>query len=234
MLDTAAPAPVLSGRLTRLAVPAAAATAALNAALAVVQLLAPAQPAGSHHFVRATDYVIEILFAASLLATAWAVGLLSRYHRRIGRWGTLGIIAASAYALGTGLFGISAAATAARGVNTLDPIQLPAIGLWLAAGLLMAIATVRARVLPIVICLGFAAGLPASIALGHAGSLVLALLWAALATALARYQQPPVDFQGGAGRPRQPAPLQRLVRIGRRPAPGPPEPAGITKTKERP
>jgi hypothetical protein len=50
--------------------------------------------------------------------------------------------------------------------------------------LLMAIATVRARVLPIVICLGFAAALPVSIALGHAGTLAQAALWLAVAIAL--------------------------------------------------
>jgi uncharacterized protein with PQ loop repeat len=88
--------------------------------------------------------------------------------------------------LDTGLFGISAAATAARGVETLDVIQFPAILLWLVAGLLMAIATVRARVLPIVVGLGFAAALPASMALGNSGPLALAVLWATVAAALAR------------------------------------------------
>jgi hypothetical protein len=186
MLDTAISAPAVTGRLTRLAIPAAVAAGVLNAALAAVQLLAPAQPADSHHFVRTSDYVIEILFAASLLTTACAVLLLARYHTDLGRWGTFGTIAASAYALGTGLFGISSAATAARGVETLDVIQFPAIVLWLVAGLLMAIATVRARVLPIVVGLGFAAGLPATIALGHSGTLVLTALWVAVAVVLAR------------------------------------------------
>jgi len=186
MLDTAISAPAATGRLTRLAISAAVAAGVLNAALAAVQLLAPAQPADGHHFVRASDYVIEILFAAALLTTAGAVLLLARYHRRLGRLGTFGTIASSAYALGTGLFGISSAATAARGVETLEVIQFPAIALWLAAGLLMAIATARARVLPIVVCIGFAAGLPAVIALGHSGTLVLTALWVAVAAALAR------------------------------------------------
>jgi hypothetical protein len=186
MLGTAISAPAVTGRLTRLAIPAAVAAGVLNAALAAVQLLAPAQPADGHHFVRTSDYIIEILFAASLLIAACAVLLLARYHRQLGRWGTFGTIAASAYALGTGLFGISSAATAARGVETLDVIQFPAIVLWLVAGLLMAIATARARVLPIVVGLGFAAGLPAVIALGHSGTLVLTVLWIAVAAALAR------------------------------------------------
>ncbi|HEY5017936.1 MAG TPA: hypothetical protein VIJ82_28780 [Streptosporangiaceae bacterium] len=186
MLDTAMPAAAVTGRLTRLAIPAAVAVGVLTAALAAVQLLAPAQPAGGHHFIRTSDYVIEILFAASLLTTACAVLLLGRYHRELGRWGMLGTIAASAYALGTGLAAISSAATAARGVETLDVIQLPAIGIWLVAGLLMAIATVRARVLPIVVGLGFAAGLPAAMALGNSGPLALAVLWVAVAAALAR------------------------------------------------
>jgi hypothetical protein len=190
MPDTAAPAPAaisapVAGRLPRLAIPAAVAAGLLNAAVAAVQLLAPAQPADGRHFVRASDYLIEILFAASLLATACAVLLLARYHRESGRWGTFGTIAASGYALGTGLFGISSALTAARGVETLAVIQFPSIGLWLLAGLLMAIATVRARVLPIVVGLGFAAALPASMALGNSGPVALAILWVAVAAALA-------------------------------------------------
>jgi hypothetical protein len=51
----------------------------------------------------------------------------------------------------------------------------PAVGIWLIAGLLMAIVTVRARVLPIV-GLGFAARLPVTMALGHIGPLALTAL----------------------------------------------------------
>ena len=143
MLDTARPAPAAASGLTRLAIPAAVLAGVLAVALGAFQLLAPAQPADGRPFVRFSDYVIEILFAASLLATLGAVLLLARYHRELGRWGTLGMIAASAYALGLGLVGISAAATAIRGVDTLGVIQFPAVGLWLVAGLLMAIAVAR-------------------------------------------------------------------------------------------
>ena len=98
----------------------------------------------------------------------------------------VGALPPGARPLGLGLVGISAAATAIRGVDTLGVIQFPAVGLWLVAGLLMAIAVARARVLPILIGLGFAAALPASMALGNSGPLALALLWIALAAALAR------------------------------------------------
>jgi hypothetical protein len=189
MLDTATSAPAVTGRLTWLVISAAAAAGLLYASLAAVQLIAPAQPAGGRHFTRTSDYVIEILFAAALLATACAVLLLARHLREFSRWGTFGIIAASAYALGTGLSGISSAATAARGVETLDFIQLPGIGLWLIAGLLMAVATIRARALPVVVGLGFAAGLPAAMALGKSGPLALAVLWGAVAAALAARQR---------------------------------------------
>lgn len=64
-------------------------------------------------------------------------------------------------------------------------LQLPAIGLWLIAGLLMAIAAIRARALPVAVGLGFAAGLPAAMALGRSGPLALAVLWGAVAAALA-------------------------------------------------
>jgi hypothetical protein len=185
MLDTASSATAVTGRRARLAVLAAVAAGVFNAALAAVQLLTPAQPADGHHFVRTSDYVIEILFAGSLLAAACAAVLLARYHQELGRWSTFGMIAAGAYAIGTGLLGISATATAARGVETLAVVQFPAIVLWLIAGLLMAIATVRARVLPIVVGLGFAAALPATIALGNAGPLVLTALWVAVAAVLA-------------------------------------------------
>jgi len=41
----------------------------------------PAQPSGTHHFARTSDYVIEILFAASVLGTASAATLPGRYLR---------------------------------------------------------------------------------------------------------------------------------------------------------
>jgi len=186
MVTTAVPAPAVTGRLPRFAVPAAAAVGALSTALAAVQLLSPAEPADGHHFTRPSDYLIEALFAASLLGAACAVILLGRYHRQLGRWGTFGAIAAGAYALGAALVGISATATGARGVESLGIIQFPGIGILLIAGLLMAIATVRARVLPIAVGLGFAAALPAGMALGDAGPLTLAVLWLAVAAALAR------------------------------------------------
>jgi hypothetical protein len=186
MRDTATSAPTVTERTTWLAITAAVTTGVLSAILAIVQLLAPAQPADGRPFIRPSDYVIEILFAGSLLTATCAVLLLARYHRELGRWGTFGTIAASAYALGTGLSGISSVATAARGAETLGVIQLPSVLLWLVAGLLMTIATIRARELPVVIGLGFAAGLPAAMALGKSGPLALAVLWVAVAAALAR------------------------------------------------
>jgi hypothetical protein len=81
------------------------------------------------------------------------------------------------------LFGISAAATAVRGVG--NPGHHP-------APLHRHLADRRTadchrhppgRVLPIAIWLGFAAGLPAAIALGHARSPALATLWLAIAVA---------------------------------------------------
>jgi len=184
MLDTAiSPSPVRT-RLGQVTIGTAVVAGAANAALAAVQVLAPAQPASGHHFVRPTDYLIEALFATSLLAAAGAAALLAKYHRERSRWGAFGTIAATAYALGTGLSGISSALTAIRGTETLDLIQFPAIGLWLVAGLLMAIAVVRARLLPVVTGLGFAAALPAAMALGHAGPFALALLWLAVAALL--------------------------------------------------
>jgi hypothetical protein len=92
--------------------------------------------------------------------------------------------AAAAYALGTGLFGISAAFTAIRGTESLDVIQFPAIGLWLISGLLLAVAIIRARVLPMAVGLGFAVALPAAMALGHAGPFALAILWLAVAATI--------------------------------------------------
>jgi hypothetical protein len=170
---------------TRRPVTAAVLAGALNAAVALMQVLSPAQPADGH-FVRTTDYVIEVCFALSLFGAAIAVLALAGYHRSVGRWGRFGAVAAGAYAIAVALFGVSAAVTAARGQESLDAIQFPAIVLWLIAGLLMAIATVRARVLPIVLGIAFAAGLPATMALGAAGPFALAALWLAVAIALGR------------------------------------------------
>jgi len=188
MLDTAiSPSPVRA-RLGQATVGIALIVGALNAAVATVQVLAPAQPA-TGHFVRASDYLIEYLFAMSLLGAACAVTLLAGYHRERGRWGSFGTVAAAMYALGTGLFGISAALTAIRGTDTLDVIQFPAICLWLLAGLLLAIVLLRARVLPVLAGLGFAAVLPASMALGRPGPFALAALWLAVAALVAKVRQ---------------------------------------------
>jgi hypothetical protein len=186
MLGTAISPPAIRARSGRPLAVAAVITGVLNAGVAAVQVLAPAQPADGHHFVRASDYVIEYLFAGSLLAAACAVTLLARYHRERGRWGVLGMIAAAGYALGTGLFGVSSALTAVRGTETLDVVQFPAIAVWLVSGLLLAIALVRARVLPVAAGLGFAAALPATMALGHAGPFALAILWLAVTGLITR------------------------------------------------
>ena len=49
----------------------------------------------------------------------------------------------------------------------------------------MAIAVIRTRALPVVLGLGFAAELPAAMALGKSGPLALVVLWGAVAAALA-------------------------------------------------
>lgn len=158
-----------------------------NTALAFTQLVSPAQPGEGHRFSRTSDFLIEYQFAASLLLTSLAVLALAAAHRRhADRWGRFGTVAATGYALATGLFGISAAVTAIRGIESLDIVQFPAILLWLVSGLLMAIVTIRARLLPIIVGIGFAAGLPATMAVGDAGPFALAVLWFAVAASLSR------------------------------------------------
>lgn len=175
-----------TGRRFAPAVVAASAAGLLNATLAVTQLLSPAQP-DKGGFVRTSDYLIEYQFAGALLLMAVAAVLLAGAHRRAGvRWSAFGNLAAGGYALGTAVFGISAAATAVRGTESLDAVQFPAILLWLVGGLLLAVATVRARMLPIAVGIGFAAGLPATMAIGDAGPLALAALWLAVAVYTAR------------------------------------------------
>jgi hypothetical protein len=196
MIDTAVTTTDVTRSPARFVVPVAVLAGVLNVAVALVQLAAPAQPSGGRPFVRTTDYVIEILFAASLLAAAAAAALLGRYARPAPRWGRFGTAVAAAYAFGPAVFAISSAATAARGRESLDFLQLPAIGIWLIAGLLMAVAVIRARLLPVVAGLAFAIALPASMALGNAGPLALAALWIAVAIVVARRPVPADDLAG--------------------------------------
>jgi hypothetical protein len=188
MLDTSTLTSTSATARVRPVVIAAGVAAALNATVAVTQIVAPAQPAEGA-FVRLSDYLIEYQFAGSLLATAIAVTLLAAWHRGTPRWGKLGAISAGGYAFATALFGVSAVATAVRGAESLDVIQFPAILLWLLSGLLLAVATVRARRLPVVLGVAFAAGLPASMALGPAGPLALAALWAGVTITLVRHDR---------------------------------------------
>jgi hypothetical protein len=193
MIDTAVTRPAAVRAPVRPAVPVAVLAGVLNAAVAVVQLTAPAQPSGNRPFVRTTDYVIEILFAASLVAAAAAALLVGRWARQSPRWGRFGTGVVAAYAFAPALFAISSAVTAARGRESLDFLQLPAVGIWLIAGLLMAVAVIRARVLPVLVGLAFAVALPASMALGNAGPLALTALWIAVAVVLARRPVPATD-----------------------------------------
>ena len=78
MTSVAAPRPALAPRL--LAAPAV--TAAAFAALAVAQLVLPAQ---SRPFTLVSDYVIEWSYAAALWAGALAVAVLHRAFPRGSR-----------------------------------------------------------------------------------------------------------------------------------------------------
>ena len=181
-------APPAVRRIASVVVPAIL-VAVVNATLAFTQILSPAQPGEGHRFTRSSDFLIEYQFAASLLlATVAVLALADAHRRRADRWGTFGTAASVLYAVATGLFGISAAVTAIRGTESLDVIQFPAILLWLVSGLLMAIVTIRARLLPVIVGIGFAVSLPATMALGDAGPLALAVLWFAVA-ATARHRR---------------------------------------------
>lgn len=143
--------------------------------LTAAQIVSPPQ---TDPFSRPSDYAIEALFLASLVAATIAVVLL---HRRHG-WGWSGAVAAALTGVGTGLLAVVVGATLVTGRDVLGVLFLPAVTAWALGGVLLAVATFRARLLLRPVALLFGAAVPLAAVLGEpAGPVVLAVLWAAVA-----------------------------------------------------
>lgn len=152
-------------------------------ALAVSEYLFPDQ---ATPFARPSDYIIEACFAIGALASIAAVLVLDRLHRDAPRWGIFGRIAAVVYALGNLLIGISTTTTFITGGTVHEPVFLGGIALWLLGGLLLGVALFRANLLPRLLAVAVAAGLPLTMAIGPLGPVVEGAVWIAITIVMAR------------------------------------------------
>lgn len=147
--------------------------------LALAQLTLPDQV---QPFTRASDYLIEYAYAAGLVAAVAATAALHRLHAAAGvRWGRLGAVAAAVFGLGHLSLALAVGATAVRGVHSLDAFFLPGLAGWALGGVLLAVATFRAGLLPRAAAPLFAAALPLTMALGDLGPAVAGGVWLTVA-----------------------------------------------------
>lgn len=157
---------------------AAGVAAAAFGLLTAVQIASPPQ---TEPFSRPSDYLIESLFCASLVAGTVAVALLHRRHRW-GRWGRFGALAAVITGAGTALLAVVVGATLIHGGDALGVLFFPGLAAWALGGVLLAVATFRARLLPRPVAILFAAAVPLAGVIGEpAGPVAVAVLWGAVA-----------------------------------------------------
>jgi hypothetical protein len=133
-------------------------------------------------FTSTSDYVIEVLFVAALLLT-----LVALLGMRTGAGtGIFPIVSFFVFFIGTLLFLLSAAASLASGRDVLEFVYLPGLGLSLLGAILLTIAIIRAKILPLWSAIVLMLGLPISVALGdtYGGGIVLGLAWIAVGVAL--------------------------------------------------
>lgn len=162
------------------ALPYTSAFAGLAFALAQGLLPEQAQP-----FEQTTDYVLEILFAISLVAgaaTAFALRPLG-VVRRSRRFDTVAVRTNGA---GQALLAVAAGATVVAGQNTLGPVFLLGVALTLVGGVLTAVAATKAAVLPKVLAVGLGAALPVAMVVGAWGPMIGVALGFAVAEAIRR------------------------------------------------
>jgi hypothetical protein len=150
--------------------------------LYIVQAIAGLVKPHAEVFTSTNDYVIEICFVAALLLTL--VALLG--IRTGAGTGIFPAVSFFVFFIGTLLFLISAAASLASGRDVLDFVYLPGLGLSVLGAILLGIAIIRAKILPLWSAIALILGLPISVALGDAygGGIVLGLAWIAVGVAL--------------------------------------------------
>lgn len=127
-------------------------------------------------FSGTSDYVLEAVFIVALVATVFAlIGYHSFAQNRYGKAGTAGLWLT---VLGTGLITISALATLFAGQNSLGPAFLGGVLLALIGYVVLGIASLRAKVLPLWNGLAFIFGFPLSIFLSaFGGAILFGLAW---------------------------------------------------------
>lgn len=154
-----------------------------------------ASPPPTDPFSRTSDYLIEALFLASLLAATAAVVTLHRWHRAHSRWGRFGLVAAALAASGSALMAVSVGATLVGGGKALGIVFVVGAVAWALGGILLAVATYRAGLLPRPVAVFFALAIVVSDLIGEpAGPVTVAVLWAAVAITASR-----VSSARGAG-----------------------------------
>jgi hypothetical protein len=127
-------------------------------------------------FSGASDYVLEIVFIAALIATLFALmGLHSHAQARYGKLGAAGFWSALA---GTFFMIISASATFAAGQNSLGIFFLIGLVLSFLGFVLLGISTSSSKILPAWAGLALAFGFPLSVFLNALGGGILyGLAW---------------------------------------------------------
>lgn len=152
-------------------------------ALTVVQAISPLQ---SDPFSRPSDYAIETLFLAGLLAVTAAAVVVHRWHAGT-RWARLGAVASGLSAVGSALLAVVVGATLLSGGDALGELFLLGFAAWTIGSILLAVAAFRARQLPRPVAVLLGAAIPLSTALGEPfGPLAVAALWAAVAISAGR------------------------------------------------
>lgn len=127
-------------------------------------------------FSGTSDYILEVVFIAALVATIFALtGLHGFAQSRYGKAGTIGYWMAT---VGTGLMTISAVATLLAGENSLGIAFLAGMLLALLGYVVLGIMTLRAGVLPLWGGLALIFGFPLSVFLSNfGGGIIFGLAW---------------------------------------------------------
>jgi len=173
----------------RLSIDKWSAMSALAAGLLyIVQALIGLMSPQTEVFTTPSDYILEAVFVAALLLTLPALlGLHDSLGGHAARLGTAGFYAASA---GTTLILASASATLIGGSDALGLLFVVGLLGAVAGNMLLGIAIIRTKALPLWCSTALMLGLPASMLLvSLGGGIVLGCAWIALGYALGKERQ---------------------------------------------
>jgi len=150
--------------------------------LYIVQALALLVKPQADVFSSPYDYAIEAVFVAALLLTLVALHGM----RKVAGTGIFPTVSFFVFLIGTLLFILSAGANLVTGRNLLASVSLVGLGLSVLGAILLGIAIIRAKTLPIWSMITLMLGLPVSVVLGdsYGAGIVLGLAWIAVGVAL--------------------------------------------------